>query len=109
MAALRTRRPALLDRLWGEHGQELLENSHIGLLNATAVGTETLKNLVLPGRTADDAIRVFVTPAHAERSRLRGGFLSLACVTVGPSQVSARLRLWTRTRSAPKTLGATFS
>ena len=38
-----------LDRLWGEHGQELLERGHVALLNATATGTETLKNLVLPG------------------------------------------------------------
>eukprot|EP00002_Diphylleia_rotans_P000878 TRINITY_DN10476_c0_g1_i1.p1 TRINITY_DN10476_c0_g1~~TRINITY_DN10476_c0_g1_i1.p1 ORF type:complete len:522 (-),score=107.39 TRINITY_DN10476_c0_g1_i1:188-1753(-) len=36
-------------RLWGEHGQELLENARVCLMNATAAGTETLKNLVLPG------------------------------------------------------------
>jgi len=36
-------------RLWGEEGQALLETSHVALLNATATGTETLKNLVLPG------------------------------------------------------------
>jgi amyloid beta precursor protein binding protein 1 len=36
-------------RLWKEHGQESLENSKILLLNATAAGTEALKNLVLPG------------------------------------------------------------
>ncbi|OQR68638.1 NEDD8-activating enzyme E1 regulatory subunit-like [Tropilaelaps mercedesae] len=36
-------------RLWGDHGQFLLENAHVCLINATAVGTETLKGLVLPG------------------------------------------------------------
>jgi hypothetical protein len=36
-------------RLWGDHGQSLLENSQICLVNATALGTEILKGLVLPG------------------------------------------------------------
>ncbi len=36
-------------RLWGEEGQELVESAHLALLNATGTGTETLKNLVLPG------------------------------------------------------------
>ena len=36
-------------RLWGEHGQNLLENSQICLINASALGTEILKGLVLPG------------------------------------------------------------
>lgn len=36
-------------RLWGANGQRALMNSHILLINAVAVGTETLKNLVLPG------------------------------------------------------------
>ena len=36
-------------RLWGDHGQGCLEKSHICLINATATGTEILKNLVLPG------------------------------------------------------------
>jgi len=36
-------------RLWGDHGQTLLESSHVCLINATATGTEILKNLVLPG------------------------------------------------------------
>eukprot|EP01133_Synstelium_polycarpum_P003777 gene3777-4356_t len=36
-------------RLWGEDGQSRLEKSHICLINGTATGTETLKNLVLPG------------------------------------------------------------
>ncbi|KAG0254208.1 NEDD8-activating enzyme E1 regulatory subunit [Mortierella polycephala] len=36
-------------RLWGSSGQEALESAHILLINATAVGCEILKNLVLPG------------------------------------------------------------
>lgn len=36
-------------RLWGDHGQKALESAHICLVNASAVGAETLKNLVLPG------------------------------------------------------------
>lgn len=36
-------------RLWGDHGQTLLESSHVCLINATATGTEILKNIILPG------------------------------------------------------------
>ena len=36
-------------RLWGDHGQTTLEAARICLLNATATGTEILKNLILPG------------------------------------------------------------
>ncbi|XP_065843401.1 NEDD8-activating enzyme E1 regulatory subunit-like [Oscarella lobularis] len=36
-------------RLWGERGQAALETASVCLINATAAGTETLKNLVLPG------------------------------------------------------------
>lgn len=36
-------------RLWGGNGQRALMNANILLINADAVGTETLKNLVLPG------------------------------------------------------------
>ena len=36
-------------RLWGSNGQRALMTAHILLINADAVGTETLKNLVLPG------------------------------------------------------------
>eukprot|EP00762_Andalucia_godoyi_P005742 ANDGO_06474.mRNA.1 NEDD8-activating enzyme E1 regulatory subunit len=35
-------------RLWGDHGQSRLERSSVLVLGATAVGTEFLKNLVLP-------------------------------------------------------------
>jgi NEDD8-activating enzyme E1 regulatory subunit len=36
-------------RLWGATGQKALCESHVLLINADAAGTETLKNLVLPG------------------------------------------------------------
>ena len=36
-------------RLWGDKGQAALEAAHVCLINASAVGSETLKNLVLPG------------------------------------------------------------
>ena len=36
-------------RLWQDWGQRDLENSKICLINATASGTETLKNVILPG------------------------------------------------------------
>lgn len=36
-------------RLWGDHGQMMLETSKICLINATALGTEIMKSLVLPG------------------------------------------------------------
>lgn len=39
----------LIHRLWGEHGQNSLERANICLVNATAVGCEVIKNLILPG------------------------------------------------------------
>lgn len=36
-------------RLWGAEGQRALANTCVVLLRASAVGTETVKNLVLPG------------------------------------------------------------
>ncbi|XP_015754428.1 PREDICTED: NEDD8-activating enzyme E1 regulatory subunit-like [Acropora digitifera] len=36
-------------RLWGDHGQEALEGARVCLINASATGTEILKNLILPG------------------------------------------------------------
>lgn len=47
-------------RLWGNDGQQALEEANVCLINATATGTETLKCLVLPGVgkyfVVDDAI-----------------------------------------------------
>jgi amyloid beta precursor protein binding protein 1 len=37
-------------RLWSSNGQAALENARLCLINASATGTEILKNLVLPGR-----------------------------------------------------------
>ncbi|XP_059477620.1 NEDD8-activating enzyme E1 regulatory subunit [Neocloeon triangulifer] len=36
-------------RLWGEHGQSRLDSCHVCLVNATTLGTEIMKSLVLPG------------------------------------------------------------
>lgn len=36
-------------RVWGSHGQQALEQARICLLNASATGSEALKNLVLGG------------------------------------------------------------
>eukprot|EP00007_Cunea_sp_BSH-02190019_P005679 CAMPEP_0174235246 /NCGR_PEP_ID=MMETSP0417-20130205/4762_1 /TAXON_ID=242541 /ORGANISM="Mayorella sp, Strain BSH-02190019" /LENGTH=583 /DNA_ID=CAMNT_0015313731 /DNA_START=15 /DNA_END=1766 /DNA_ORIENTATION=+ len=36
-------------RMWGAAGQEALESAHVCLIGSQAVGTELLKNLVLPG------------------------------------------------------------
>lgn len=36
-------------RLWASSGQKALEESHVCLLGATAIGSEITKNLVLPG------------------------------------------------------------
>lgn len=36
-------------RLWGSDGQKKLSEAHVLLINAVPAGTETLKNLILPG------------------------------------------------------------
>eukprot|EP01065_Artemidia_motanka_P025855 TRINITY_DN30801_c0_g1_i1.p1 TRINITY_DN30801_c0_g1~~TRINITY_DN30801_c0_g1_i1.p1 ORF type:complete len:590 (+),score=161.30 TRINITY_DN30801_c0_g1_i1:90-1772(+) len=36
-------------RVWGSAGQKALEDTHVCLFSATGAGSETLKNLVLPG------------------------------------------------------------
>ena len=41
--------PPFESRLWGDHGQAALESAQICLVNASATGTEILKNLILPG------------------------------------------------------------
>ena len=47
-------------RLWGSHGQKKLAQAHIILLGTSSAGTETLKNLILPGigkfTIVDDAL-----------------------------------------------------
>jgi hypothetical protein len=37
-------------RLWSSNGQAALENARLCFINASAAGTEILKNLVLPGQ-----------------------------------------------------------
>ncbi len=39
----------VLQRLWGERGQTLLEGAQVCLINVNALGTEVLKGIVLPG------------------------------------------------------------
>ena len=68
-------------RLWGSNGQRALMNANILLINADAVGTETLKNLVLPGvgrfTVIDDkqvsqldlGTNFFVDPSHIDLMR----------------------------------------
>ncbi|KAL5103008.1 NEDD8-activating enzyme E1 regulatory subunit [Taenia crassiceps] len=47
-------------RLWGDRGQERLGCANVCVLGANAVGSELLKNLVLPGiggfTIVDDAV-----------------------------------------------------
>jgi amyloid beta precursor protein binding protein 1 len=51
-------------RLWGEHGQAAMEDCSICLINGSATGAETLKNLVLPGAPsiARPRMRLLVRP-----------------------------------------------
>ena len=70
-------------RLWGAQGQRALSTAHVCLLGAGPTGSETLKNLVLPGVgafTVVDGARVserdlannfFVSRAHLGASRAR--------------------------------------
>lgn len=57
-------------RIWGAHGQALLEQSKICLLRCGPTGSETLKNLVLGGTGAftvvDDAKVLPVLDTAAE-------------------------------------------
>lgn len=42
-------------RLWGDHGQSALESACVCLVNVSAVGTEILKNMILPGSFIGDS------------------------------------------------------
>ena len=44
-------------RIWKAHGQAALETAKICLINATATGTEILKNLILPGQSSTEIRR----------------------------------------------------
>lgn len=68
-------------RLWQQHGQEALENANICVLNSSALASETLKNLVLPGiksftvidaalvQDYDSCSNFFVDKSHLGSSR----------------------------------------
>ncbi|KAI8920822.1 NEDD8-activating enzyme E1 regulatory subunit [Powellomyces hirtus] len=70
-------------RLWHSHGQAALESSKVCLLNGSGVGTEILKNLILPGigslmvvdgclvEESDLGQNFFVTPASVGQSRAK--------------------------------------
>ena len=73
-------------RLWGEHGQEAMEECSVCLLNASACGSETLKNLVLP-RCA--------RPARTRFARPRANAPELTVHTPLALQASARSPSWT--------------
>ena len=51
-------------RLWGNHGQTSLENSRVCLINASSVGTETLKSMVLPGEYIRGFSAHFISLIH---------------------------------------------
>ncbi|XP_063689170.1 NEDD8-activating enzyme E1 regulatory subunit-like [Bolinopsis microptera] len=68
-------------RLWGDEGQDALENASVCLLNATTLGCETLKSLVLPGvgevhivdsktvTVTDVQTNFFLTPSDVGKAR----------------------------------------
>jgi NEDD8-activating enzyme E1 regulatory subunit len=68
-------------RLWGSHGQRKLMDAHLLLLGGDAVGSETLKNLVLPGignfticddkmvKDCDLGTNFFVKPEDVDKPR----------------------------------------
>ncbi|CAF0727955.1 unnamed protein product [Rotaria sp. Silwood1] len=70
-------------RLWGDHGQKALESGRVCLIGANALGTETLKALVLPGlgsfiiidhqlvTLADCGSNFFVHPSMIDQPRAR--------------------------------------
>lgn len=56
-------------RLWGREGQRLLGTSHVCILGLSSAGTETLKNLVLPGIGKITIVASGkVTPEHCSKS-----------------------------------------
>jgi len=73
-------------RLWGVDGQKDLENANICLINVTALGTEILKCLVLPGigrftiidqnivTTQDLGSNFFLDPASIGKSKAQSGY-----------------------------------
>ncbi|XP_053608820.1 NEDD8-activating enzyme E1 regulatory subunit-like [Plodia interpunctella] len=75
-------------RLWGDHGQLALESSHICLINASALGTEILKSIVLPGVGAI----TIVDDATVSEEDIGCNFF-LECSSKGLNRGSEALRL----------------
>ncbi|GBP09102.1 NEDD8-activating enzyme E1 regulatory subunit [Eumeta japonica] len=82
-------------RLWGDHGQTALENGHICLINATALGTETLKSIVLPGVGA-----ITIVDDSTVTDEDIGSNFFLECSSVGINRGSEALRLILELNSA---------
>uniref|UniRef100_A0A667WUF9 NEDD8-activating enzyme E1 regulatory subunit n=1 Tax=Myripristis murdjan TaxID=586833 RepID=A0A667WUF9_9TELE len=91
MAATKTSKEQRYDRqlrLWGDHGQEALENAHVCLINATATGTETLKNLVLPGIGA-----FTIVDGHTVSGEDVGNNFFLSSSSIGKNRAQAATEL----------------
>lgn len=82
-------------RLWGDHGQAALENGHICLINATALGTEILKSIVLPGVGA-----VTIVDDNEVNDEDIGSNFFLECSSKGLNRGSEALRLILELNSA---------
>merc|ERR1719354_640091 len=77
-------------RLWNSHGQEELEQSSVCLIGANNLGTEALKNLILPGigsftildgkvvDGSDAGSNFFLLPSHMGLSRAKSAMTLLA-------------------------------
>ncbi|KAF4090858.1 hypothetical protein AMELA_G00030410 [Ameiurus melas] len=75
-------------RLWGDHGQDALESAHVCLINATASGTEILKNLVLPGIGA-----FTIVDGHKVTGEDVGNNFFLCSDSIGKSRAQAATEL----------------
>ncbi|XP_060767074.1 NEDD8-activating enzyme E1 regulatory subunit isoform X1 [Neoarius graeffei] len=75
-------------RLWGDHGQDALESAHVCLINATATGTEILKNLVLPGIGA-----FTIVDGHRVSGEDVGNNFFLSSDNIGKSRAQAATEL----------------
>ncbi|KAG7315001.1 hypothetical protein KOW79_021089 [Hemibagrus wyckioides] len=91
MAELKTNKEQRYDRqlrLWGDHGQDALESAHVCLINATATGTEILKNLVLPGIGA-----FTIVDGHKVTGEDVGNNFFLSSDSIGKSRAQAATEL----------------
>ena len=94
-------------RLWGDEGQDALESASVCLLNATTLGCETLKSLVLPGvgevhivdsktvTVADVQTNFFLTPSDVGKSRSE-------CVVKTISQLNPETKHTAYTSTVPR-------